>query len=461
MLDLTTSRRVHVVGVGGSGMGPIATILAAMGHTVSGSDLTASPRLDRLRSLGVTVHVGHAAEHVAGAEVVVASTAVRPDNVEVAAARDAGIAVARRAEALAAMCAARRALAVGGTHGKTTTTAMLAVLLRHAGLRPSFLVGGEVAGLDESATWDDGEWFVVEADESDGTFLELGADAVVVTSVEPDHLDHYGSFEALREAFARFVAAAPGPRVVCADDPVAAALAGAGDALTYGTAPAARYRIREPELGGRSSAFTLERDGEPLGRVQLRVPGLHNVRNAAAAAVAAMAVGVPFDDVVAGLDRFTGVARRFEWRGEAGGVTFVDSYDHLPGEVRAVLATARAGGWRRVVCVFQPHRYSRTAALAGEFAFAFDEADVLAVTDVYAAGQEPIPGVTGKLVVDAVLDARPHRRVAWLPGRPELLDWLRRELRPGDLCLTLGAGDLTTVPDELLRALADDRPPSG
>ncbi len=456
MLDLTTPRRVHVVGVGGSGMGPIATILVAMGHTVSGSDLAASPRLDRLRSLGVTVHVGHAAEHVAGVDVVVVSTAVASDNAEVVAARAAGIPVARRAEALAALCAVRRALAVSGTHGKTTTTAMLAVVLREAGLRPSFLVGAEVTGLGESATWDEGEWFVVEADESDGTFLELGADAVIVTSVEPDHLEHYGSFDALRDAFARFVVSAPGPKVVCVDDPVAAELpevAGAGDCLTYGTAAAARYRIVDPELGGRRSAFTLEGDGERLGRIELGVPGLHNVSDAAAAAVAAMAIGVPFDAAVRGLGRFSGVARRFEWRGEAGGVTFVDSYDHLPTEVRAALAAARAGGWRRVVCVFQPHRYTRTAALAGEFASAFDEADVLAVTDVYAAGQQPLPGVTGKLIVDAVLDARPHRRVAWLPGRPELLAWLRSELRPGDLCLTLGAGDLTTVPDQVLAML--------
>ncbi|MBW3547875.1 MAG: UDP-N-acetylmuramate--L-alanine ligase [Actinobacteria bacterium] len=459
MLDLTIPRRVHVVGVGGSGMGPIATILAAMGHFVSGSDLAASPRLDRLRSLGVTVHVGHAAEHVAGVDVVVVSTAVPSDNAEVVAARAAGIAVARRAEALAALCATRRTLAVGGTHGKTTTTAMLAVVLREAGLRPSFLVGGEVTGLGESATWDEGEWFVVEADESDGTFLELGADAVIVTSVEPDHLEHYGSFDALREAFAGFVVSAPGPKVVCADDPGAAELAGLSDCLTYGSAPGARYRIVDPELGGRRSAFTLVGDGERLGRIELGVPGLHNVSDATAAAVTAMAIGVPFEDVVLGLGRFSGVARRFEWRGEAGGVTFVDSYDHLPTEVRAALAAARAGGWRRVVCVFQPHRYTRTAALAGEFASAFDEADVLAVTDVYAAGQPPMPGVTGKLIVDAVLDARPHRRVAWLPGRPELLAWLRSELRPGDLCLTLGAGDLTTVPDQLLAMLDDGGSP--
>ncbi|MDP9019909.1 MAG: UDP-N-acetylmuramate--L-alanine ligase [Actinomycetota bacterium] len=462
MVDLTAPRRVHVVGVGGSGMGPIATILAAMGHTVSGSDLAASRRLDHLRSLGVAAHVGHAAEHVAGADVVIVSTAVPADNAEVVAARAAGIPVARRAEALAALCAARRSVAVSGTHGKTTTTAMLAVVLREAGLRPSFLVGGEVTGLGQSATWDGGEWFVVEADESDGTFLELGADAVIVTSVEPDHLDHYGTFDAVRQAFAGFLVSAPGAKVVCVDDPVAAELVqlvGLGDCLTYGTAPAARYRILEPELGGRRSAFTLEGDGRRLGRIELGVPGLHNVRDATAAAVAAMAIGVPFDAVAVGLGRFTGVARRFEWRGEAGGVNFVDSYDHLPAEVRAALAAARAGGWRRVVCVFQPHRYTRTAALSGEFASAFDEADVLAVTDVYAAGQQPLPGVTGKLIVDAVLDARPHRRVAWLPRRPELVAWLRSELRPGDLCLTLGAGDLTTVPDQLLRMLDDGRPP--
>ncbi|MBW3610365.1 MAG: UDP-N-acetylmuramate--L-alanine ligase [Actinobacteria bacterium] len=451
-LDLTRPRRVHVVGAGGSGMAPLATILVSLGHTVSGSDLQGSTRLERLAHLGVEVHVGHDARHVVGAEVVVASTAVAGDNPELVAARGAGAVVARRADALAALCALRRTLAVGGTHGKTTTTAMLATVLVEAGMAPSYLVGGDVAGPGGSAAWDDGEWFVIEADESDGTFLDLGAEAVVLTGVEPDHLDHHGSFDVLRDGFARFLGSADAPRVVCADDPVAAGLAAETECLTYGTAEGSRFRLTDVELGRRQVAFTLVdgHGGMEVGRLQVPVPGLHNARNAAAAAVAALALGATFDATRQGLSDFAGVGRRFEWRGEAGGVSFVDSYDHLPGEVSAVLAAARHGGWRRIVCVFQPHRYTRTAALWRDFAGAFHDADVLAVTDVYPAGQTPLPGVTGKLIVDAVLDSSPFKRVAWLPSRADVLAWLATELRPGDLCLTLGAGDLTTVPDEVL-----------
>jgi UDP-N-acetylmuramate--alanine ligase len=334
---------------------------------------------------------------------------------------------------------------------------MLATVMVEAGMAPSYLVGGDVPGLGASAAWGAGEWFVVEADESDGTFLELGAEAVVLTGVEPDHLDHHGSFALLREAFDRFLGDAVGPRVVCVDDPVAAELATEVDCLTYGTGDTARFRMVDVELGRRQSACTLRDErqvggGIELGRLEVPVPGLHNARNAAASAVAALALGATFTAVRTGLAAFAGVDRRFQWRGEAGGVTFVDSYDHLPGEVSAVLAAARDGNWARVVCVFQPHRYTRTAALWRDFAGAFDEADVLAVTDVYPAGQAPLPGVTGKLIVDAVLDATPHRRVAWLPSRADVLAWLATELRPGDLCLTLGAGDLTTVPDEVLAA---------
>ncbi len=452
MFDLSQRARVHLLPIGGSGIGPLASILARMGHSVSGCDLVESPRLERLRALGIDVQVGHDPAHLASAEVVVASRAIPPGEPELAAARARGLPVLSRASALAAVCMLRRTLAVGGTHGKTTTTAMLATVLVEAGMAPSYLVGGDVAGLASSAAWDEGEWFVVEADESDGTFLELGAEGVLVTGVEPDHLDHHGSVDALREAFARFLAGAPGPRVVCLDDPVAAALASELDCLTYGTGEGARFRVVDVELAPRTTSFRLCEGGAELGRFEVPAPGLHNARNAAGAAVAALALGATLEATKRGLARFGGVARRFEWRGEAGGVSFVDSYDHLPGEVSAALAAARAGGWDRIVCVFQPHRYTRTAALWRDFAGAFADADVLAVTDVYAAGQEAMPGVSGKLIVDAVLDASPGRRVAWLPRRSDVLAWLAAELRPGDLCLTLGAGDLTTVPDEVLAA---------
>jgi UDP-N-acetylmuramate--alanine ligase len=453
-LDLSTPRRIHVVGVGGSGMSAIASVLVAMGHRVSGSDASASPVLDRLREAGLDVHAGHDPASVATAEVVVVSTAIPSDDPEVLAARAAGIPVLRRADALAAISGQRRTVAVSGTHGKTTTTAMLASALEGAGASPSFIVGAEVANLGRAAAWQEGEWFVVEADESDGTFLALDAAGVLVTNVEPDHLDHWGSFDALRSAFRSFLEDAPGPRVVCADDPVAAALAAeAGGCITYGTSEHADVRISDVVTDRDAVRFCL--DGRA---VEVRAPGLHNARNAAGALVMCRELGVDLDAAVAALRAFTGVARRFEHRGEAGGITFVDSYDHLPTEVASVLAAARSGGWRRIVCVFQPHRYTRTAALWRDFADAFVDADLLAVTEIYSAGQQPIEGVRGKLIVDAVLDAHPHARVAWLPQRDDLRRWLLSQLRPGDLCLTLGAGDLTTLPTELLVTLSSDSP---
>ena len=455
MLELATSRRVHVVGVGGAGMSAIATVLAGMGHRVTGSDLKDSPGLTRLRAAGVAVTVGHRAENLGDAEAVAVSTAIPPTNPEVVAAGERGVPVLRRAEVLAAIAATRRTVAVAGTHGKTTTSSMLALVLSEAGMRPSFVVGGELNEIGSGAVWDDGEWFVVEADESDGTFLELGAEAALVTNVEPDHLEHYGSWAALRDAFRRFVAAAPGPRVVCADDAEAAAVADAvGGCVTYGTAAGADWRMVDVRAERAGVSFDLLHGDEVVGRVALPVPGVHNARNAAGALVTAVALGAPVDAGLRALARYAGVARRFQFRGEAAGVTFVDDYAHLPTEVRAALAAARAGGWRRVVCVFQPHRYSRTAALWQDFADAFDDADVLVLTDVYAAGEAPRPGVTGALLVNAVLDAHPWRRLAYFPRRSELVPFLARELRPGDLCLTLGAGDLTSVPDEVRAALA-------
>jgi UDP-N-acetylmuramate--alanine ligase len=434
-------------------MSAIAGVLLAMGHRVTGSDAADSPVLERLRAAGASVHAGHDAAVVRGADVVAVSTAIPVDDPEVVAARGAGIPVLRRADALAAICATRRTLAVSGTHGKTTTTAMLAMALRGAGERPSFIVGGDIGGLGTGAAWDGGEWFVVEADESDGTFVALPRHGVIVTNVEADHLDHWGSFDVLRDAFDEFVAEAAGPKVVCADDAGARALADrVPGCVTYGTADDATVRITDVASGRDGVRFTFE------GRsVALRVPGIHNARNAAAVLTMCRELGVDMDSAVAALEAFEGVGRRFEHRGEAGGITFVDSYDHLPTEVAAVLAAAKDGAWRRVVCVFQPHRYTRTQALWRDFGDAFVDADRLAVTSIYAAGQAPIEGVTGKLIVDAVLDAHPRSEVAWLPDRADLARWLVSTLRPGDLCLTLGAGDLTTLPTELLVTLS----PSG
>jgi len=449
--DLSGPLSIHVVGLGGAGMSAIAEVLAAMGHRVSGSDLRASPVLDRLSALGIDARVGHDGANVgAGVDAVAVSTAIGPDNPEVVAARAAGVPVLRRADVLAALTQLRRTIAVAGTHGKTTTSALLACALTAAGLEPSFVVGGEIASFGTGARWGSGEWLVVEADESDGTFLDLEVEVAVVTSVEPDHLEHYGSFDALVDSFALFLAAAGGARLVCADDPIASKVGVGVGAATYGFHPAAGVRIDGYGSVRGATSFVLGRDGADLGRVQVPLPGRHNARNAAAAIAAALLAGASFAGAAAGVSGFTGVGRRSQLRGERAGVTYLDDYAHLPGEVAPTLAAAREGGWERVVCVFQPHRYSRTEVLWAEFADAFVDADVVVVTDVYAAGEPPRPGVTGRLVADAVRDAHPAARVEWLPGRADVVAFLRRELRAGDLCLTLGAGDLTTLPDELL-----------
>ena len=448
--DLSAPRRIHIVGVGGAGMSAIAAVLAGMGHRVSGSDLRGSPGLERLRALGVQVSVGHDPDHVGEADMVTASTAVGADNPEVLRSRERGIPVFSRAEMLAAITRTRRTIAVAGTHGKTTTASMLALILLEAGERPSFVIGGDLNEIGTGAAWSDGAWFVVEADESDGTFLELDTEVAVVTSLEPDHLDHYGSYDALVSAFARFLHAAPGPSVACVDHPDLWRVAGPAGVVGYGVGAEAAYRITNLDLSATGSSFELVHHGTSVVPVVMSVPGAHNASNGAAAAVAALVIGVAPAAVSAGLARFTGVARRYQFRGEAGGITYVDDYAHLPGEVRPILDTARRGGWSRVVCVFQPHRYTRTSALWRDFATAFDGADLLVVTDVYGAGETPIPGISGKLIVDAVLSADPERPVAYLPGRFELAAYLRANLRVGDLCLTLGAGDLTSLPDELM-----------
>ncbi len=445
---------VHVVAVGGAGMSAIATVLAAMGHRVTGSDLRDSPVLDRLRALGVEVTVGHDAanlpDHV---DLVAISTAVPDDNPEVAEARRRGVPVVRRTALLAAIAGRRRAVAVAGTHGKTTTSAMLALVLLEGGLEPSYIVGGRVADLGHGAAWGEGEWFVVEADESDGSGFAMPHAAAIVTNVEPDHLEYHGSVENLHAAFARFLADTTGPRLVCADDPVARRLGAEVGALGYGTADGADLHMAEVVAGRHGIGFEVWRNGALLGAVQVPLPGVHNARNACAALAMGLELGVPFEAAARALGRFGGVDRRFEHRGEAAGVTFVDDYAHLPTEVAAAVAAARDGGWRRVVTVFQPHRYSRTAALWPEFADAFVGSDLLVVTDVYAADEAPRPGVSGKLVLDAVLDAHGRQAAAYLPALDDVVGYLAARLRPGDLCLTLGAGDLTGVPDRVLERL--------
>jgi UDP-N-acetylmuramate--alanine ligase len=446
-IDLSRPLRIHVVGVGGAGMSAIAAVLAAMGHEVTGSDIRASQSFERLRARGIEVVTGHRAENVTGAQVLTYSTAVPERNLEIQAARRLEIPVLSRAEMLQAIVGLRRAIAVAGTHGKTTTSSMLALVLVEAGLHPSFIIGGEVNEIGTNAAWDTGELLVVEADESDGTFLQLAPEIGIVTSVEPDHIEHYGSFDGLKAAFGTFLGQV-GLAVVCADDPVALSLAPAS-AVTYGRSPGARVRILGVESKRNHLRFELSYDAKTMGEFELPVPGAHNASNAAAAVTAAIELGVDPEHARRALARFAGVARRFEFRGEVGGVTFVDDYAHLPGEVRMALGAAQGGEFQRIICVFQPHRYSRVATLAGDFGDAFEGANFVVVTEVYSAGEMARPGVSGKLVLDAIVGAHPEARAVYVPNRDDLVTYLRTILRPGDLCLTLAAGDLTNLAAEL------------
>jgi UDP-N-acetylmuramate--alanine ligase len=453
-IDLAGSTRVHIVGAGGAGMSAIASVLSTMGHKVTGSDLKSSPAVERLLASGIPVSIGHDGSLMNDAELLAVSTAIRSDNPEVVLAESRGIRVASRAEILAATCALRQVVAISGTHGKTTTTTLVALILVEAGWHPSFLIGGDVNEIGTNAVWDRGEWLVVEADESDSTFLALEPEIAVVTSIEADHLDHYGGFAELVDAFDRFCARAATAVVANADDRVAAEVGRRHSALLVGRAADADLRIVDHSAGRGGVSFGLERDGEMLGRLSLPVSGANLAANAATAAAVAISVGIPLGAVERAFARFAGVSRRFEHRGEARGVRFVDDYAHLPTEVSAVLEAAHSTSPGRLVVVFQPHRYSRTAALYKEFGGSFGGADVVVVTDVYPAGEDPVPGVTGKLIADAVSAAEPGRPVHYVARRDELAGAVAGMLQPGDLCLTLGAGDLTGLPDELLEELS-------
>lgn len=461
--DLSVPCRVHVLNVGGAGMSAIATVLAQMGHEVSGTDASDTPFVEPLRRLGVDVEIGAGHRRAAAADVVVTSTATPADHADVVAARDAGVPVVHRGDALEAVCRQREVVAVAGTHGKSTTSAMLATTLVGAGDGAGYLVGTRVTGLGANADWRSGPRFVVEADESDATFLRVAARHGIVTNVEPDHLAFWGSADALSDGFRRFVRSLEGFAVLCLDDPGSADLVDAARRpVTYGTDPRADHHVSDVEPAGIGVAYThTVTGGARRGSARVTVPsapGLHNARNAAAAIAAAVELGIDLEVAVAAMGSFAGVARRFEVRGEAAGVTFVDSYDHLPTEVVAALAAARSGPFERVVCVFQPHRYTRTRDLAATFADAFVDADVLGVTELYPAGEAPIAGVTGRAVLDAVLGAHPDADGTFLPDLDTAADWLVDVLRPGDCCLTLNAGDLTRVPDVVLGRL---RSPGG
>jgi UDP-N-acetylmuramate--alanine ligase len=453
-------QHIHFVGIGGIGMSGIAEILINLGYRVTGSDARRGEVIDRLEQLGAKVFIGHAAAHVDGAHVVVYSSAVHRDNPELEAARQRQLPIIPRAEMLAELMRLKYGIAIAGTHGKTTTTSMVGAVLAEGHYDPTIVVGGRVAALGSNARLGQGEFLVAEADESDGSFLKLTPTIAVVTTIDAEHLDHYGTLEAIREAFVQFVNKVPfyGAVVLCLDQPNIQTLLPRIEKriVTYGLDSSADVVARHVELSGMTSRFDVVHRDALLGRCTLAVPGHHNVLNALAAVAVGLDVDIPFATIQRGLGGFTGVQRRFQVKGEIGDILVVDDYGHHPAEVRATLGAAKSAFDRRVVTVFQPHRYTRTLHQRQEFITAFNQADVLFVLDIYAAGEAPIPGVDAADLAEAIR-AHGHRHVAYVGhDRAAVLDRLVEVVRPGDLVLTLGAGDVGQLGPELLRRLEAD-----
>jgi UDP-N-acetylmuramate--alanine ligase len=444
--------RAHFIGIGGSGMSGIARIMAARGALVSGSDIHDSPSLKGLRSLGITVHVGHKAENVGDANVVIRSSAIPADNPEVIAAKTAGITVVERAEALSALMLGKRSVAIAGTHGKTTTTSMLTVALQHCGFDPSFSIGATVRNSGTNAHHGSGDTFIVEADESDGSFTAYKPLGAIITNIELDHVDNFKNLEEIEQLFREFVhTIQPGGFIVlCADDPGAQSLIkelrATNDSpltiLTYGEDPLSDVKLDRIVVGPKSASARVVMKGRVLGEMELSITGRHNILNAAGALAAAHALGANPLDVMAGLKLFTGARRRFEVKGVVNGITVIDDYGHHPTEIRATLETARIyAGTGRVFAVFQPHRYSRTQAFSSEFAKALSAADHTYLLEVYAASEKPIAGVTSSLIASKM----EKTQVSYEPSMPAVVDAVSQAVKSGDLIITLGAGDVSAL----------------
>jgi len=456
------SRHVHFVGIGGVGMSGIAEVLLHLGHTVSGSDITESEATRRLVRLGAVVTSGHRAEAVdPDTDVVVISSAVKYSNPEIVHARALKIPVIPRAEMLAELMRMKWGIAVAGTHGKTTTTSLVATVLSRARLDPTVVIGGRVHALGSNAQLGRGDLMVAEADESDGTFLLLSPAIAVVTNIDPEHLDYYGDMDRVRSAYLEFMNRVPffGTTVACLDDVTIRSLLPQvrKRVITYGTAPDADYVARELSVCGMETRFLVEHGGTVLGELMVRLPGRHQALNALAAVAVGAELDVRFDTVRDALAEFGGIHRRFEVCGEAGGIMVVSDYGHHPAEIRATLAAAREGFGRRLVVLFQPHRYTRTRDLFGAFLDAFDAADQLVLTDVYPAGEEPLEGVTSEVLYFA-LKRRGHLDVEFVSDYSMMASTVAPLLRPGDLVIVLGAGSIHEVGESLIRALSGSQP---
>ena len=451
-------RKIHFVGVGGIGMSGIAEVLINLGYKVSGSDMKESDTTKRLSSLGAVIHYGHTAKNLDSADVVVISSAVKHDNPEVEAAHQRLIPVIPRAEMLAELMRLKYGIAVAGSHGKTTTTSMIATVLANGGMDPTMVVGGKLNSLGTNAKLGQGEFMVAEADESDGSFLKLSPTIAVITNIDAEHLDHYGTMDSLMEAFLQFANKIPfyGLSVLCLDHLNVQALIPKMKKryATYGLTAQADFQARDIEYDGLKTHYTAVHKGKKLGKITLRMPGLHNVYNSLAAITVASELDMEFSTIKEGLASFTGVQRRFQIKGEAGGVTVVDDYGHHPEEIKATLSAARNAWDKRVIAVFQPHRYTRTRDLFNDFLKAFYQADTVILTDIYAAGEDPIEGVKAERLYEGIKE-HGHRDVHFFPEKERIASELLKIVREGDMVITLGAGDIWKAGEELLDRLKE------
>jgi UDP-N-acetylmuramate--alanine ligase len=449
-------RRVHFVGIGGSGMSGIAEVLLNLGYRVSGSDLVESDTTLRLQRLGAEVVIGHRSENLRDADVVVISSAVRKDNPEVIAAHERIIPVIPRAEMLAELMRMKYGVAIAGTHGKTTTTSMIATVLAHGGLDPTAVIGGKLNSFGSNAKLGQGELLVAEADESDGSFLKLSPTIAVVTNIDPEHLDHYRNLEEIQKAFLEFINKVPfyGLAILCLDQENVQALIPQVQKryVTYGLSSQANFRAADISYHGLTTSFRVFANERELGQISIQMPGLYSVYNALAAIATASELDVNFEIVRQALGSFSGVQRRFQIKGEWDGVMVVDDYGHHPTEIKATLSAAKSGWGRRTVVVFQPHRYSRTRDLFKEFLTAFNQADVLFLTGIYPAGEDPIPGVDVQGLYEGI-KGHGHKDVTLVLDKSAILDRLLPRLKPGDMVFTLGAGDVWKTGEALIKKL--------
>ena len=450
---------IHLIGIAGSGMRAIANILISQGFAVSGSDIKESAVTERFRKMGAVIHIGHNGAYVKGADAVVRSTAIHDDNPELVAAREAGIPILHRSDIVKAVLDVTKGIAVAGAHGKTTTTSMLGQIFFEAGADPSVIIGGEVDYLQGSSRWGRGEYSIAEADESDGSFLKLNPKQIVITNIENDHMDHYGTLENLRRAFGQFIEKMPkdGIAVVCGENEGLQAVMPTVDRtfVTYGFGENNDYQVSGLHYEEGKLVYDAMHKGQKVATIRLNVPGTHNALNSLAAFIMATHCGIPAEEVVKALSHFTGAKRRFETKGHCAGVWVVDDYAHHPTEIAATLRAAKALESHRVICAFQPHRYTRTSLLLKEFGHAFDAADLVFMTDIYSAGEDPIEGIDGHSIPD-MIEKCTGRKVVYVPDIEKLPAALQAVVQPNDLVITMGAGTINQYGPKLLALLEED-----